>query len=50
MNDFETQVQVDELPNPYEEMEHNQYMEECEYPMDPMDFNDWFDYTDEMEL
>ena len=49
MNDFDTQVQVDELPNPYEEMEHNQYMDEFD-GMDPMDFNDWFDYTDEMEL
>ena len=49
MNDFDTQVQVDELFNPYEEMEHNQYMDE-DAAMDPMDFNDWFDYTDEMEL
>ena len=30
-SDFETEMHVDELPSPYEEMEHNQYMDEADF-------------------
>jgi len=30
-SDFETEMHVDELPNPYEEMEQGQYMDEEDF-------------------